>query len=209
MPEHAAADNGGQVRLMGETMRVLLLSEDRDGEWQATSGQERHHTVVAEGTDQAIERHRREVADHRAPFQTETTVGGQQSVASHLGAHLAVPQDEMRQHSEYRTTRRALDAPNGHPTQTETDRRRMARQAPTAVTGRLVFQWEAEGEEEGEHAFEKRLPICYQAKIRCFVSKIDGDGAVFSGRFRRCAHVSLPGYQGAEGGETRWGQHVE
>ena len=86
---------------------------------------------------------------------------------------------------------------------------RMARQAPAAVTGRLVFQLEAEGEEEGEHELEKRLPVCYQAKIRRFVSKIDSDGAVFSRRFRRCAHVSLPGYQVSEGGETRWGQHVE
>ena len=36
---------------------------------------------------------------------------------------------------------------------------RMARQAPTAATGRFVFELKAKGEEKGEDAFEKRFAI--------------------------------------------------
>ena len=67
---------------------------------------------------------------------------------------------------------------------------RMPCQEPAAVTGRLVFQLEAEGEEEGDDTLEKRLPIFHQVKVCRFISKIDGDGAVLSLRFGRCAHVS-------------------
>ena len=89
MPEHAPTDNGRQVDFVCQTRAVLLIGEEIDGQWQTTPGQDRHQTVVAERTDQAIERHRREVADHRAPFQTETTMGGQQGIAGHVGSHLS------------------------------------------------------------------------------------------------------------------------
>ena len=32
LPEHPAADNRGQVRLVGETMRVLLISQEIQAE---------------------------------------------------------------------------------------------------------------------------------------------------------------------------------
>jgi hypothetical protein len=38
-------------------------------------------------------------------------MGGHQGIASNLGPHLAIAQDEMRQDREYRFARRALDAP--------------------------------------------------------------------------------------------------
>jgi hypothetical protein len=44
-----------------------------------------------------------------------------------------------------------------------------------------VFQLEAEGHKEGEDALEKRLAIAQQLKVHGFVSKIDGDGPVFTG----------------------------
>jgi hypothetical protein len=71
MPEHAATDDRGEVHLLGETAAVLFIGEAIDRQREPTPGQDGHQTVVTEGTDQAIERHRREVADHRAPFQTE------------------------------------------------------------------------------------------------------------------------------------------
>jgi len=67
---------------------------------------------------------------------------------------------------------------------------RMTRQASSAITGRLVLELEAEGQEEGEHTFNKRLAVCTQAEVGGFVSTIDGDGAVFAPRFGRCAQVS-------------------
>jgi hypothetical protein len=57
----------------------------------------------------------------------------------------------------------------------------MPRQVPAAATGRLVFQLKAHGQEEGEHALEKRLPIAKQLTVGRFVLKIDSDGAVFTG----------------------------
>ena len=67
---------------------------------------------------------------------------------------------------------------------------RVARQAPAAATGRLVCELKAEGQEKGEDTFDKRLAIAKQLKVGRFVLKIDGDGAVFAGRFGCCAHVS-------------------
>ena len=67
---------------------------------------------------------------------------------------------------------------------------RMTRQASSPITGRLMLELEAEGQEEGEHTFNKRLAVCNQAEVGGWVSKIDGDGTVFSHRFGRCAHVS-------------------
>ena len=122
---------------------------------------------------------------------------------------MARAQDNMGEDCAHRLACRALYPPDGHPTQTDTDIRRMPREASAAVTSRLVFQLEAEGEEASDDPREQRFPVCNQAKVRGFISKIDGDGAVFSRRFGRCAHVSLPGDQVSEGDATRWEQHIE
>jgi hypothetical protein len=39
----------------------------------------------------------------------------------------------------------------------------------------------AKGQEEGEDAFDKRLPVVNQAEVGGFVVKIDSDGPVFAG----------------------------
>ena len=82
----------------------------------------------------------------------------QQGITGHLRAHLAIAQDEVRQDREHRFARRALETPDGDPTQTDTDIMRVARQAPAPATGGLVFELKAEGQDEGEHTFEKALP---------------------------------------------------
>ena len=61
---------------------------------------------------------------------------------------------------------------------------------PAPATGGFVFQLKAEGHNEGEDIFEERLPIAKQLEVRRFAPEIDGDGAVFSRRLSRCAHVS-------------------
>ena len=96
----------------------------------------------------------------------------------------------MRQDREDGFTRRALNAPDGDPTQPDTRIMRMACPAPTATAGGLVLQLKAEGQEERHHQFEKRLAVIKQLHVGRFVLKIDNDGPVFSRRFGRCAHVS-------------------
>ena len=110
----------------------------------------------------------------------------QQGITGYSRAHLAIAQDEMGQDGKHRFARRALYPPDGHPTQTDTDIMRMSRQASAAVTGRLVFQLEAEGEEKSEHELEKRLAIAKELKVGRFVLKIDGDGPIFAGLTGSC-----------------------
>ena len=79
----------------------------------------------------------------------------------------------------------------------------MARQAPTAATGRLVGELKAEGQDEGQHTFEKCFPIAKQLAVRRFAPEINGDGAVFSRRLSHYAHVSPPGLQVSSAEETQ------
>jgi hypothetical protein len=115
---------------------------------------------------------------------------GQQGIVGHFWSHLAIAQDEMRQDREYRFARGALETPNGDSTEPETEVMRVTRQAPAAATGGLVLELKPEGQDERRHQFEKRLAVAKEPKVGRFVLKIDGDGAVFSCRFGRCAHVS-------------------
>src|SRR6266852_1409764 len=51
----------------------------------------------------------------------------------------------------------------------------MARQAPSPATGCLMFELKAQGEEKGEHTFDKRLTVCNQVKVGRVISKVNGD----------------------------------
>src|SRR2546425_2736740 len=144
------------------------IGEDIDGQGQTTPGQDRHETVLTEGAHQAIEGHRGDMADHRGQLQTETTMGGQQGIAGHLRMHLAVTQDEVGQDGEHCTTRGALETPEGDPAQTDPEVMRVAWQAPTSLTSRLVFELKDKGEEKGEDAFDKRFSIAQQLIIGRF-----------------------------------------
>jgi hypothetical protein len=106
-----------------------------------------------------------------------------------------IAQNKVREHGEYRFARGALDTPDGDPAEADSDVMGVACQAPAAATGRLVCELKAEGEEEGEHTFEERLPIAKQLEVRRFTPEIDSDGAVCSRRLSRCAHVAPPGHQ--------------
>jgi hypothetical protein len=71
MPEHATTGNGRQVHVVCQTAAMLLIGQEIDGQGQTTPAQDRHQTVVIEGTDQAIERHRRDVPNRRTQLQTQ------------------------------------------------------------------------------------------------------------------------------------------
>src|SRR5262249_10176894 len=158
------------------------------GQGQPTPRQHSHQTVVAKRTDEAIEGHGGEMVEDRAQLQTESPVGGQQGIAGYVRSHLTIAQDEMGQDGEHGTTGGAPDTPDGDSTQADPDIMRVARQSPTAVTGRLVEELKAKRQHEGENTLEKRLPIAQQMKVRDFVSKIDGNGVVSTGLAGRVAH---------------------
>ncbi len=129
----------------------------------------------------------------------------QSGIAGHLWVHPAIAQDVVGEHREHRAARGALDAPDGKPAQPDSDVVRVERKAPASLTGRLVGELKAEGQEEGEHEFDKRLAIAKQLKIGGFILEINSDGAVFSCRFGRCPHVSPLGPQVSPADETPWG----
>jgi hypothetical protein len=116
MPEHTAADNRRQIDLVHETATALFIGWKLGGEGQLAPGEHRAQTLVATRTDQAIESHGGEMVEARAQLHIELAMRGQQGVAGHLGSHLAIAEDDVGQHREHRTTRHALDAPDGEPT---------------------------------------------------------------------------------------------
>ena len=59
---------------------------------------------------------------------------------------------------------------------------------PTATRG-LVCELKADRQDEGQHTFEKRLPIAQELKVGRFVLKIDGDGPVCAWLFGGVTHV--------------------
>src|SRR5262244_1919422 len=107
-------------------------------------------------------------------------MGGQEGITRDLRSHLAITQDEMRQHGEHRMTRRALETPDGHPTQAYAEIMRVACQASPTSTHRLVFELKAARQDEGEHAFDKRPAIAQELKVGRFIVEINSDGAVFA-----------------------------
>ena len=175
---------------------MLFLGEEIRGQWQATPGQDRYQTMVAEGTDQAIERHRRDVTDHRTQLQTQAPMRRQQGIAGDLWSHLPIAQDEVGQDGEHGTTRGALDAPDADATQANPDVMGVAGEAPSAATARLVIELKAQGHEESEDTFEKRLAIAQEAKVGGFVLKINGDSAVVSCPCGCCAQAVTPRVSG-------------
>jgi hypothetical protein len=205
MPHDASADYRGQIHLVGETAAVLFIGQDIPGQRQPTPSQYGHDTLMPERTDQAIESHRGDMADDRAQFQTEAPVCGQESIMGHLRSHRAIAQDEVGQDREHGFAHCTLETPDRDPTQADAHIMGVARQASTSATGRLVCELKAEGQDEGQHTFEKRLAVFHQVEVGGFISKIDGDGAVFSRRFGRCAQVSPLCPQVSSADETRWG----
>ena len=90
-------------------------------------------------------------------------------------------------------TGKPLEPPDGDATQADTGIMRVARQAPTAVTGRLVEELKAEGEKEREYEFNKGLAVAKQLKVGRFIVEIDGNGPIFAGLASCVSHGSPSG----------------
>src|SRR5512145_1565448 len=147
-------------------------------------------TVLAQGADQTIESHGREMADGRTPCQTEPAMSGQQGIAGRFGSHRAVAQDEMGQHGQHGLTVRALHAPDGETAKPHADIMGVTGQTPAAVTGRLVGELKAQGEDEGQDKLDKRLTISNELKVGGFILEIDGKGTVCPWCFGGLSQVS-------------------
>jgi hypothetical protein len=94
----------------------------------------------------------------------------------------------VRQDREDGFAPRALDTPDGETTQANTGVMRVACQVPVAATGGLVGELKAQGQEKGEHAFDKCLPIAKELKVGRFIVEIDGDGPIFTGLVDSVSH---------------------
>jgi hypothetical protein len=67
-----------------------------------------------------------------------------------------------------------------------------------------MCQLKAEGEDEGEDAFDKRLAIAQELKVGSFVVKIDGDGPVFAGLASGGSHGSSSDQMVGVADDPRW-----
>src|SRR5229473_7284944 len=119
-------------------------------------------------------------------------MGGQQGIAGHLWAHLAIAQDEVRQDGEHGLACGALDTPDGETTQPNTGIVGVAGQAPALAAAGLVEELKAEREEKREHELDKRLGITKELKVSRLILKIDGDGTVLACRLGCLFHLSPP-----------------
>ena len=97
----------------------------------------------------------------------------------------------MRQDREHGFTRRALETPDGQTTQPDPDRMRVARQAPSAATSRLVCELNADGQGEGEHPCDKGSAIAEPLNVGRFMLKIDRDGPMCA-RLAGCVSHGAP-----------------
>src|SRR4029450_4955926 len=97
------------------------------------------------------------MADHRTQLQTEAPVRRHQGITGDLRSYRAIAQDEVGQDGEHRMTRRALEPPDGHPTQAHAEIMRVARQASATATSGLVFELKAEGQDEADLPLKKAL----------------------------------------------------
>src|SRR5262245_16503635 len=111
----------------------------------------------------------------------------------------------MRQNREHGFAPRTLHPPDGDSTQTDADIMRVACETPAPAAGGLVLELKAKGQEKSEHELDKCLAVFNQAEVSGFISKINGDGAVFSRRFGHSVHVSPRCHQVSSAEETRWG----
>ena len=70
----------GQRCKGGKTFAVFFIDQDIGRQWQVTCEPHADQAMLAQGAEQAIEGHGRDVADGCAPLQTEATMGGDQGL---------------------------------------------------------------------------------------------------------------------------------
>jgi hypothetical protein len=67
-----------------------------------------------------------------------------------------------------------------------------------------VFELKAEGQDEGDHEFDKCLTIAKQLKVGRFILKINRDGSVFAGLAGCIVHGSSSGPMVGAADDPKW-----
>jgi hypothetical protein len=80
----------------------------------------------------------------------------------------------------------------------------VACKTPAAATIGLVFELKAEGQEEGDHAFDKCFAIAKQLKVGRFILKINRDSPVFAGLASGIVHGSSSGQMVGAADDPKW-----
>jgi hypothetical protein len=129
---------------------------------------------------------------------------GHQGIAGHLGAHLAIAQDAVGQDGAHGSARGAREPPDGESTQPDTGLMGVACKTPATAPSGLVFELKAEGQEEGDHAFDKGFAIAKQLKVGRFMLKINRDSPVFAGLASGIVHGSSSGQRVGAADDPKW-----
>jgi hypothetical protein len=58
-------DNRRQIGFVSQTVAMLFVSQQIDGQWQTAPGQHSNQILMAKRTDEAVERHERDMPNHR------------------------------------------------------------------------------------------------------------------------------------------------
>jgi hypothetical protein len=95
----------------------------------------------------------------------------------------------MGQHGKNRLASGALNAPDGETAEANARIMGVSGQRATSVTGRFVFELEADGEDEGEDALDERLGVAKELRVGGFIVEIDGEGSVLAWCFVGLRHV--------------------
>ena len=74
---------------------MFFIGQDIGRKGKMTLDEHRHETLLPESADQAIEGHRGDIEEGRTPFEAKTAVGGNQGLASDIGTHTAIAQNEV------------------------------------------------------------------------------------------------------------------
>jgi len=115
MPDDPPPDNRGQIDARSEAAPMRLIGEDIRRQRQPTPRPHGPYVLLPTGTDHALESHGRDIPEHGAPCYAQSTVGGDQRLPGHVGAHAALAQDELGEDRAHRFAGGAWHPPEGEP----------------------------------------------------------------------------------------------
>src|SRR5712691_4934527 len=115
MPDDPPPDHRGQIDARSEAAPMRLIGEDIRRQRQPTPRPHGPYVLLPTGTDHALESHGRDIPEHGAPCYAQSTVGGDQRLPGHVGAHAALAQDELGEDRAHRFAGGAWHPPEGEP----------------------------------------------------------------------------------------------
>jgi hypothetical protein len=158
-PNHTATDHRGQGPLVGEAVQGLCIGQTRDRQGSPTARQDRHHALSSPGTEQALERHRREGTEQGAPLHTQSPVRGAQGVFGSLSWEAPRAQDNMGPDGTDRFPGGTLQPPDRQPPEPHPRVMGRARQRKSPPRTGGMRELEATGPEKGDTQVDEGLAL--------------------------------------------------